>query len=235
MTLIRSLRCHQVAVVLTESVALTETVELYFPPSKMLPVDKTPRVCSRHGSAVNLPAVYFPRIFLWLDCCCGTHVFPSGFRTPRRTDAAWAIAALFSVRTEAKVPERLQFSWVNLNYKNKTKKESCIPLVSLCGVIQPWTPAATAAIIFASWQVLHKYCSLHSLICGSVKGRMKNVNVIIAEEEKQREAEPPGANQMLLWTAYKKHKNMCSVMSEMSEYTVQYLEWAGLKPEVGGA
>ncbi len=75
--------------------------------SKMLPLDKTPCVCSRHGAAVNTPAVYLPHIFLWLDYCCGTNILASRFKISGSTEPVIAagvcgmmIAALFSARVD---------------------------------------------------------------------------------------------------------------------------------------
>lgn len=59
--------------------------------SKMLPLDKTSCVCSRHGAAVNTPAVYLLHIFLRLDYCCGTNILASGFKIFGSTKAVLAV------------------------------------------------------------------------------------------------------------------------------------------------
>lgn len=73
--------------------------------SKMLPLDKTSCVCSRHGAAVNTPAVYLLHIFLWLDYCCGTNILASGFKIFGSTKAVlaadvWGMMSLYCVRVD---------------------------------------------------------------------------------------------------------------------------------------
>lgn len=62
-------------------------------------LDKTPCVCSRHGTAVNMPAVYLPHISLWLDYCCGTNILAGWiYLAVRKPVWEMMIAALFHVR-----------------------------------------------------------------------------------------------------------------------------------------